>query len=123
MQRWTRGDDGSRADSQSGTPGTADALYRADAPLHGGQPACLLRGAGWDEGARSGWSHEGDVRAASGGQPSGAASETAPTGVPAPTGAPGRDSQGGWHDASVGNQLHGRQDRAGADETAPGVDL
>src|SRR5215475_769840 len=52
-QRWTHGDDGNRADSHTGVPGPADALYRADAPLHGGQPARLLRGARRIEGARS----------------------------------------------------------------------
>jgi len=64
---------GSERESHMGAPGAADALYGADAPLHRGQPARLLRGARWLEGARSRWSHQGDVRAASGGQPPGAA--------------------------------------------------
>src|SRR4030095_8661146 len=83
----------------------------------------MLRGARWNEGAGSGWSHEGDVCAASGGQPPGTAPETAPTVVPAPPGATGRDSQGGWHHAPPGDQLHGRQDRPGTDQAYPGVDV
>ena len=35
-QRWTCGDHGSRADSHTGSQGAADALYRADVPLHVG---------------------------------------------------------------------------------------
>jgi hypothetical protein len=35
-QRWSRGDNGSRTDSQSGSAGTADAIHVADAPRHGG---------------------------------------------------------------------------------------
>jgi len=45
-QRWTHGDNRSRTDSYSGSSGAADAIYLADAPLYGGQPANLLRFAG-----------------------------------------------------------------------------
>src|SRR5688500_17669923 len=60
-QRWTIGDDASRADSQTGSSGAADATHLADAPLYGGQPASLLRGAGWNEGARSRLGYQGHV--------------------------------------------------------------
>src|SRR5688500_9909285 len=75
-QRWTTDDHGSRADSPSGSSGPADALHLADAPLHGGQPASLLRLARCKEGDRSRWRHQSDVWAGLGGQPSGLVSET-----------------------------------------------
>ena len=91
-QRWRDGDHRSRADSPAGSPGTAYAIHVADAPLHGGQPASMLRVARWKESDRSRWGDESDVRVAPRGQPPGAAPETASDGVPASAGTPGGDS-------------------------------
>jgi hypothetical protein len=93
-QRWTADDNGRRTDSPSGSAGPAGAIYLADAPLHGGQPARMLRVARWQDGDRSRWRDQSEVWAAPGGKPPGAPSETAPDVVPAQAGTPGGDSQG-----------------------------
>src|ERR671924_263426 len=76
-QRWTHDDHRDRTDSPTGSAGPADAIHVADAPLHGGQPASVLRVARWQEGDRSRWGDQSHVWGAPGGQPPGAAPETA----------------------------------------------
>src|SRR5262249_11082725 len=122
-QRWRDGDYRSRADSPAGSPGPAHAIHVADAPLHSGYPAHMLRVGGWQASDRSRWGDESDVWAASRGQPSGAAPETAPEGVPAPAGTPGGDPQGRWPYPSLGDKLLGRQDRPGNGSPYSGSDL
>src|SRR5262245_58838888 len=107
-QRWSYDDDGKRADSPTGAQPPRGVVHGADAPPHREQPARMLRSAGWDEGARSGWHDQGDVSPAPGGQPPAAPPATAPDVVSAQAGATRRDSQGGWQHAPPGNHLHGR---------------
>ena len=122
-QRWREGDHRSRAESPAGSPGAAHAIHIADAPLHGGQPASMLRVARWKESDRSRWGDESEVWATPGGKPPGAAPETASEGVPASAGTPGGNSQGQWRYPSLGDQLFGGQDRPGAGTPDAGSDL
>ena len=55
------GDHRSRAESPAGSPGAAHAIHVADAPLHGGQPASMLRVARRKESDRSRWGDESEV--------------------------------------------------------------
>jgi len=92
-------------------------IYVVNAPLHSGQPADVLHGAGGNESAWSGWSNKSNLWAELGGKPAGTAPETASDVVSTATSATCRDTK------EDGLIAHRRQDRSGDDATDLGSHL